>query len=62
MKPTLTVPVWCVTLDTPQGQYVVEVPTFQGQQAAERRAHIALVAAGTGDLDEVKVIHSEQAT
>ena len=52
---------WSVTVQTPKGLLLVDVPTFQGQEAAERRAHISVVAAGYGDLDEVEVISSEEA-
>jgi hypothetical protein len=38
---------------------LADVPTFQAQEAAERRAHITVVAADYGDLDEVEVISSE---
>lgn len=55
MKP----PRYLVTLDTPRGQGQIEVPTFQGPEAAGRRAHMGACAQGWGDLDEVKVVSVE---
>ena len=46
---------YAVTLDTPRGPGVIEVPTFQGPDAAGRRAHLSACAAGWGDLDKVTV-------
>lgn len=46
---------YLVTLITPNGVGQIEVPTFLGPDAAGRRAHMCAVAAGWGDLDEVKV-------
>jgi hypothetical protein len=50
-----------VTVQPPKGLLPVDVPTFQGQEAAERRAHITVVAADYGDLDKVEVISSQVA-
>jgi hypothetical protein len=48
-------------MQTPRGLLLVDVSTFQGQEAAERRAHLTVVAADYGDLVEVEVISSEVA-
>jgi hypothetical protein len=45
-----------VTVETPRGAFTLDVPTSQGANAAERRAHMSFVAARYGDLDEVRVI------
>jgi predicted metal-dependent hydrolase len=52
---------YSVTVQTPKGLLLVDVPTFLGQEAAERRAHISVVASGYGDMDEVEVISTEVA-
>lgn len=50
---------WTVTLNTLEGKVLVDVPTFQGKEAAERRARLALVAKRIyGDFEEVTVVGS----
>jgi hypothetical protein len=49
------VPTYTVTLKTPSGQIQLDVPTFQGAQAAGRRALFAAAQAGWGDLDTITV-------
>lgn len=46
---------YLVNLITPTGVGQIEVPTFLGREAAGRRARIAAVQQGWGDLDEVTV-------
>lgn len=53
-------PLFTVTLDTPAGPAVLEVPTFQGPAAAGRRAHLTAVHLGWGDLDEITVQQVER--
>lgn len=45
-----------VVLQTPKGVFDVDLKSAQGPEAAARRAHVSLVAAGYGDLDEVTVL------
>jgi hypothetical protein len=52
--------VYVVTMDTPLGRAVVEVPTTQGSDAAGRRARVGAVAVGWGDIDEVTVVSVEE--
>jgi hypothetical protein len=47
-----------VRLDTPQGEYLVEVPTFQGSTAAARRAFWAIVAAYNYDPGDVQIMEA----
>lgn len=54
---TTTVPVYVVTIGTPNGPGVLEVPSFLGPDAAGRRALIAAAAIGWGDLPELTVDH-----
>ncbi|MET8149405.1 hypothetical protein ACIBSW_34635 [Actinoplanes sp. NPDC049668] len=46
---------YLVTLSTPKGDAVFEVPTFQGPEVAGRRAWAAAVHMRFGDVDEVRV-------
>lgn len=52
---TATVPTYRVQVATPGGPAELDVPTFQGPDAAKRRAYWTAVAAGWGDVDEVTV-------
>lgn len=56
--PTVTIPTYLVTLSTPNGEGSIEVPTFQGSEAAARRAKWSAVSVGWGDVDEVTVVSS----
>ena len=46
---------YIVTLSTPRGTYDVEL-IGSTRERAEMRAHMSLVHAGYGDLDEVRVV------
>jgi len=46
---------YAVTLHTPRGEAVIEVPTYLGPEAAGRRAWLAGVQQRWGDVDEVVV-------
>lgn len=50
---------YLVTLETAQGRAELAVPTFQGPEAAARRAFWTACAQGWGDVDEVQVIGVE---
>lgn len=52
---TAQLPVWIVALDGPHGRTEMEVPTFQGRAAAERRALVTAWSLGLGDVDQVTV-------
>jgi hypothetical protein len=52
---------YLVTLNTPKGVGTVEVTTFQGSEAAGRRALFSVVPRW-GDLDEVTVAKVEEMT
>ncbi len=51
-------PVWNVVLDAPDGEIHLEVPTFQGKEAAERRALVAAWHTRIADVDEITVNRS----
>lgn len=53
------IPRYLVTLDTPQGQAEIEVPSMLGPNTAKRRAHMAACAMGWGDLPTVKIVSVE---
>jgi hypothetical protein len=58
-------PRYLVTLDTPEGEWKLEIASFQGAEAAGRRAHIALVHKmhyldDRYDLDTVHVKNVEE--
>jgi hypothetical protein len=57
-----SLPVYLVTIDTPQGRAELEVPTLRGPAAAERRAWITAVQLRWGDVDEITVVSSELIT
>lgn len=44
-----------VTLATPAGDAVIEVPTYQGAEAAARRGYWLAIARGWGEPDEITV-------
>ncbi len=50
------VPTYECVIATPAGDAVLEVPTFQGAEAAARRAFWTAVASGWGEPDQVTVI------
>lgn len=52
-------PVYLVTIDTPQGRAELEVPTLLGPAAAERRAWMTAVQLRWGDVDEITVVSTE---
>lgn len=54
-----SLPVYLVTIDTPQGRAELEVPTMLGPAAAERRAWLTAVQLRWGDLDQITVISTE---
>jgi hypothetical protein len=54
-----SLPVYLVTLDTPQGRAELEVPTLLGPAAAERRAWRTAVQRRWGDVDEITVVSTE---
>jgi hypothetical protein len=54
--PPAPVRTWTVTLDTPQGQAQLDVPTSLGPDAAERRAILAAASLRWGDIDEIRVL------
>jgi hypothetical protein len=47
---------YLVVLDTPNGRGEIEVPSTLGPDAAGRRARIAAIASGWGDMDDVIVV------
>jgi hypothetical protein len=49
-----------VTLSTPKGEGVMEVPTALGESAARHRAVFTACAAGWGDLDEIEIVRCEK--
>ena len=51
-----SLPVYLVTIDTPQGRAELEVPTLLGPAAAERRAWMTAVQLRWGDVDEITVV------
>lgn len=51
-----SLPVYLVTIDTPQGRAELEVPTLLGPAAAERRAWMAAVQLRWGDVDQITVV------
>lgn len=57
-----SLPVYLVTIDTPQGRAELEVPTLLGPAAAERRAWMTAVQLRWGDLDEITVVSTELLT
>ena len=46
---------YAVTVHTPRGEAVIEVPTHRGPEAAGRRAWLAAVQQRWGDIDEVVI-------
>ena len=54
-----SLPVYLVTIDTPQGRAELEVPTLLGPAAAERRAWMTAVQLRWGDVDEITVVSTE---
>jgi len=57
-----SMPVYLVTVDTPQGRAELEVPTLLGPAAAERRAWMTAVQLRWGDVDEITVVSTELVT
>lgn len=57
MTPPL--PRYVVTLSTPNGPGVLEVPSLLGPDVAARRALITAAAIGWGDLPDLTVDHVE---
>lgn len=55
---TGTVPAYEVVLATPAGDAVFEVPSFQGAEAAGRRAYWTAVSLGWGEPDQITVVSS----
>lgn len=53
---------WLVQISTPNGEAELEVPTFCGPEAAERRAIVAAASLGWGDLDEIRILNVSEAT
>ena len=54
-----SLPVYLVTIDTPQGRAELEVPTLLGPAAAERRAWMTAVRLRWGDIDQITVVSTE---
>ena len=54
-----SLPVYLVTIDTPQGRAELEVPTLLGPAAAERRAWMTAVQLRWGDVDEITLVSTE---
>jgi len=53
-----TVPQYRVTVSTPSGEWVMDVPSFQGGDAAGRRALFTVASQDRStDLDEIKVVN-----
>jgi hypothetical protein len=57
-----TVPRYLVTLDAPAGRGEIEVPTYQGPDAAGRRAFWAACSLGWGDVDEITILSVAEIT
>jgi hypothetical protein len=57
---TTAIPVYVVTIGTPNGPGVLEVPSLLGAEAAGRRALMAAAAIGWGDLPELTVEHVDE--
>lgn len=47
---------YTVVVKTPKGTFDVEVPTYQGPEAAARRAKWSLIHMRYGDVDEVHIL------
>lgn len=49
------VPVYRVTVDTPLGRAVLDVPSLQGERAAGRRGWLTALQQGWGDVGDITV-------